>query len=298
MNVMNKAAETKYLSRFRQVFDYIDQHLDEDLSVETLSAVAVFSHYHFHRQFSEIFGISVHKYVQLVRLKRATHTLAFRDHGRIIDLALACGYEGPEAFSRAFRKMLGQSPSAFKDDPLWTSWYSSYQAVHTIRIKHMQLEHTVESVQILDVAPIKIAVLEHHGAPDRISDSIRQFIDWRRQHRLPPGVSATFNIFYSDPHQTRPADYRLDLCAAVTCDIAEDNEFGIVNRTIPGGRCAVLRHVGSDDNLEQTIRFIYAEWLPQSGEALRDFPLYVQRVKFFPDVPEHEVIIDVFLPIQ
>jgi AraC family transcriptional regulator len=76
------------------------------------------------------------------------------------------------------------------------------------------------------------------------------------------------------------------------------NAFGVVSKTIPGGRCAVLRHVGSDDNLAATVRYLYAEWLPQSGEEPRDFPLFLQRVRFFPDVPEHEAATDVFLPLK
>jgi AraC family transcriptional regulator len=43
---------------------------------------------------------------------------------------------------------------------------------------------------------------------------------------------------------------------------------------------------------------LYLEWLPQSEEELRDFTLYFQRVSFFPDVPEHEAITDVFLPLK
>jgi AraC family transcriptional regulator len=39
---------------------------------------------------------------------------------------------------------------------------------------------------------------------------------------------------------------------------------------------------------------LYTAWFPQSGEELRDFPLYYQRVKFFPDVPENEAITDIF----
>jgi len=38
--------------------------------------------------------------------------------------------------------------------------------------------------------------------------------------------------------------------------------------------------------------------LPGSGAELRDFPLYVQRVKFFPEVPEHEAVTDAFLPLK
>jgi DNA gyrase inhibitor GyrI len=48
----------------------------------------------------------------------------------------------------------------------------------------------------------------------------------------------------------------------------------------------------------QTLKYLYATWLPASGEELRDFPLYLQRVRFFPDVPEHEAIVDVFLPLR
>lgn len=80
--------------RFQKVLEYIDQHLDDDLSVEVLSGVAAFLKYHFHRQFSELFGIGVYKYVQLCRLKRTSYQLAFRTDRQVIDVALASGYEG------------------------------------------------------------------------------------------------------------------------------------------------------------------------------------------------------------
>jgi AraC family transcriptional regulator len=114
---------------------------------------------------------------------------------------------------------------------------------------------------------------------------------------LPPKVSATFNILYDNSAETDPGDFRFDLCAATEREIAL-NSFGIVAKTIPGGRCAVLRHAGSDDTLAETLTYLYSEWLPQSGEEPRDFPLYLQRISFFPDVPEHEAVCDVFLPLK
>ncbi len=121
---------------------------------------------------------------------------------------------------------------------------------------------------------------------------------WRKQNDLPPRVSATFNIVYDNPTEVAPEDYRLDICAATDRHVA-DNEFGVMGKTIPGGRCAVLRHIGSSDTLGDTVvSYLYSEWLPQSGEELRDFPMYFQRVKLFPDVSENEAVTDVFLPLR
>jgi len=110
---------SSYANRFERVFDFIDQNLDTDLSVERLSQVAHFSKHHFHRQFSIHAGISVAKYVQLKRLKRASYQLAFDERSRVIDIALTAGFESPESFARAFRHTFGQTPTQFRKQPAW-----------------------------------------------------------------------------------------------------------------------------------------------------------------------------------
>jgi AraC-like DNA-binding protein len=84
----------------RRGLDYIDRHLDGDLDLETVSGVAAFSKFHFHRQFTATFGLSVHRYVQLARMKRASHRLRLSATVRAITFvvpkisrlgAVACG---------------------------------------------------------------------------------------------------------------------------------------------------------------------------------------------------------------
>jgi DNA gyrase inhibitor GyrI len=74
-------------------------------------------------------------------------------------------------------------------------------------------------------------------------------------------------------------DFRFDICGSVSEPIAE-NAFGVVNGTIPGGRCAVARHHGSLDTLAQSVWSLYRDWLPTSGETLRDFPLFFRYLNF------------------
>lgn len=294
---LNTRTAEAYRTRLRNVLQYIDAHLDDDLRVETLAAVAAFSKYHFHRQFSALFGIGVYQYVQLCRLKRASWQLALRGERPVTDIALENGYDGPEAFARAFRKRFGQAPSAFRKQPQWPSWHAAFQPLRTLRSDHMQANHHPGQVRIIHFDETRVALLAHRGDPRLIGNAIRDFIAWRKQNRLPPAVSATYNLLYDDPAEVAPQDFRLDLCAACEREIA-DNPFGVTAATIPAGRCAVLRHTGPDDTLAGSIRYLFADWLPDSGEELRDFPVFLQRVAFFPDVPESAAVTDIFLPLR
>lgn len=74
---MKNNAAKKYDERCNDICEFIYEHLDEDLSIEKLSKVAHFSKYHFHRQFYVYMGINVFKFIQLLRLKRASYQLPF-----------------------------------------------------------------------------------------------------------------------------------------------------------------------------------------------------------------------------
>lgn len=279
--------------RFQRVFDYIDAHMDEGMDLETLSREAAYSKFHFHRQFTALFAMSVSKYVVMKRLKRAAYTLAFRTDVPITTIAYDCGYESPEAFSRAFKANVGQTPSAFRKAPHWQAWMEKYQPICKARTPNMPDTH---DIKIVNFPETRLAVLKHRGAPHLVMNSVRKFIAWRKENHLPPKSSATYNILYDDPAQTPPADYRFDICAATKKDIAP-NIYGVEAGRIAAGRCAVLRHIGSDDGLEVAIRILYEHWLPESGCEVRDAPLFLQRVSFFPDVAESEAIMDIFLPL-
>ncbi len=286
-----------FLERFNRVLDYIDDHLDEQLSVEQLSQVACLSKFHFHRQFSSIFGVNLSAYIKQLRLKRASYLLAFRADTKVIDIAMANGYESSEAFSRAFKQKFGQSPSDFRNKPDWTLWHEKLKPLKDLRNFIYKKGSHDYKVEIINFSELKVAVIEHRGSPELIGDTIRDFILWRKENKLQPHKSRTFNLLYDDPATTAPVNYRLDLCCTVPSDVKENNS-GIITKQIPGGRCAVVRYRGSDDNIEIIANYLYSDWLTQSHEELRDFPLFCERVSFFPNVPEHEMITDLYLPLK
>ena len=291
-----KAALENYHDRMQRVLDHIDRHLDDDLDLEAMSDVAAFSKYHFHRQFTATFGLSVHRYVQLARMKRASYRLAY-DAQSVTDIAMDAGYDAPDAFARAFRQRFGQSPSSFRKSPDWEPWLAAFGPLDNARSKLMQTTFTPNDVTIRDVTTTPVAIMQHRGDPATIGATIQRFIAWRKASGLSRRTSPTFNVFHSDPRTTPPDEYRLDLCVGTDRAI-EVNGEQIEAGTIPGGRCAVLRVVGNTDNLEPAALYLYRDWLPASGEEAGDFPLYCRRLSFFPEVPEHEAVAELFLPLK
>src|SRR5471032_1149329 len=193
---MNNDKFDLYARRFEQVFDFIEQHLDSPLTVEQLSEVACFSRFHFHRQFSQYCGVSVSRYITLMRLKRASYRLVQQSPDKIIDIALDAGFENPESFSRAFKHTFGLTPSEFRKAPIWMDWHKHFQFPGTENQKRMENM----DVKIIDVEPMQVAVLEHHGEPMRVSNSVATFIEWRKASGLSDHTTqGTYAVAYSDP---------------------------------------------------------------------------------------------------
>ncbi len=289
------AALYHYHARMQRVLDHIDRNLDDDLDLEAVSGVAAFSKFHFHRQFKATFGVSLHHYVQLARMKRASNQLADELGLSVTEIAMDAGFESPDAFARAFRQRFAQSPSNFRKSPEWEPWLAAITPLNAARSKIMQETFTPDRVTVREVEPTRVAMFEHRGDPESFNVTRERFIAWRKAAGLTPKTSSTFNIWYTERRPANPADYRMDLCVGVSADQKIEGE-GVREGEIPGGRCAVLRVTGDTHNLEPAALYLYRDWLPASGNEMRDFPIYCQR--FFLDTPENGTAAELHLPLR
>jgi AraC family transcriptional regulator len=101
----------EWLDRMAQALDYLENHLTETLNVEATARIACTSVFHFQRMFLILTGFTVGEYVRNRRLTLAAQELVV-SREKVIEIALKYGYETPESFARAFRKLHGVAPSA------------------------------------------------------------------------------------------------------------------------------------------------------------------------------------------
>jgi AraC-like DNA-binding protein len=97
----------------RSIEEYIDLHLEKDLSVEKLASHVGISPSYFARSFRSSVGLAPHAYLMRRRLLRAQELLASTDLP-LVDIALATGFADQSHFCRRFHQMMGMPPRTFR----------------------------------------------------------------------------------------------------------------------------------------------------------------------------------------
>lgn len=102
-----------WLDAMNEAVEYLEANITEKIDIEKVAKIALSSTFHFQRMYHMITGITIGEYVRRRRLTLAAQDILFGE--KIIDVAYKYGYETPEAFTKAFKKMHGINPSAARE---------------------------------------------------------------------------------------------------------------------------------------------------------------------------------------
>lgn len=96
--------------------DYMEEHLDEDITIEKLAGIASLSPFYYQRLFTRLVKKPAAEYMKLRRMARAVDALLQKDK-RILDIALDLGFSSHELFSRTFKDTFGMTPQEYRNHP-------------------------------------------------------------------------------------------------------------------------------------------------------------------------------------
>lgn len=265
---------------------YIDQHLEQAMSLNTLADVAHFSPFHFHRLFSAWMGETVGDYLRRRRVEVAAMRLAAQPRTRILNIALSVGFGSAEAFTRAFNSRFGCSPTAWRKQQ--HSPRNANSNSGQVNSKHGQAlpapfaEHensgepdkeNIMEVSLIDRQPATVAYLRHLGP---YGEPIARFwqetyVPWAVMNKL-GADHARYGIGHDDPSITAPEQCRYDACAEVSPAFMASG--GALKTTIPGGKYAVLKFRGTVEQVGKAWSALLRDWLPASGLQLDGRPCF------------------------
>ena len=104
----------EWLTSIRKAVDYMEEHLEDDISAQDVADQVFASSFFFQKGFSVMTGYGLSEYIRNRRLYRAALDLR-ETNEKIIDIAYRYRYETPESFAKAFSRFHGASPSQVRE---------------------------------------------------------------------------------------------------------------------------------------------------------------------------------------
>lgn len=167
------------LEAVQRMQDYIESHLDSDITLSELSEVSLYSPWHSYRLFKNYLGLTPSEYIRRIRLSQSAIRLK-KEQCRVIDAAFDCGFNSVDGYTRAFYKEFGCNPGDYVKDPIPIPLFIPYG------VKFKELRKDVVDMENLQSVFIQVIV-----KPER-------------KVIIKRGISA---------------DNYFDYCAEVSCDV-------------------------------------------------------------------------------
>ena len=272
--------------RILRVQLYIEGHLDDELPLKQLAEIAHLSPYHFHRIFRATLGEGVAEYVRRVRLEAAAIALKATTES-VTNVAFNVGYGSHEAFTRAFRRRFGVSPSDFRSS-------------NTFRLSKGDSDVTSQTVnreiRTAQLPATRVAFLRHTGPYAEAGATFQKMMGWAFSKGLFNPQTKILSICHDDPEVTPAEKTRLDCCVTVDDSFKPEGEVEL--QTIPEGEYIVLTHRGSYKGLADSYAWLYGEWLPTSGREFANRPPFEIYVNNPNDTPEEQLVTEICILLQ
>lgn len=285
----------------QKVLAYIDDHVRDELSAETLAVVAGFSTYHFCRIFLWGTGYPVMLYVRGRRLAFAAAALSSGQ--RIIDIAMEYGFGTHSGFSKAFRRHFGCTPEVYRmHAQCVVPVLPSLERVEKYAIGGIVMEPKWKTLPAIRLAGY--ALHTKTGEQENNKEIPAFWMDYMTDGRMSKLHSAAFvkahdeygACFMLNPEMGEMR-YVIGVEASEGAEIPE--EFHVCE--IPAATYAVFSTPPTDKaNFSQTIQgvwqYIYAEWFPNSGYEYApnavDYELYDARC-----MDAHGNVCEIHIPV-
>ena len=248
--------EEEYVKRTLKVLIYIEENIDEGLTLENLAKIACYSPFHFHRIFQAIVGETVHSYVKRLRMQTAAGKLLYTEQP-VTAIALDASFETPSAFTRAFKQFMGSTPRSYR---------SLYAAVNTMTQKIKELPMIKPDKIEKSLPDLHLLFVRRYGnytqSPWTAWQAMISFIN---ENHLDRSKMRYFGISHDDPQVTNEDKLRYDAAILAPHDGKEKGEVG--KQVLKGGKYAIFTHQGAYTGLEEAFNRIFLKWLPDSKET-------------------------------
>ena len=304
MKVKNEI-QVDYQSRINRIFLYIDKNLNSDLSLTTVSNVAYYSPYHFHRIFKFITGETLNNYVTRKRIEKSASDLIHKNIS-ISDIFYKYGFNDNSTFTRTFKKYYGLSPKEFRKQNL-----NKFSKISQIESKNSQ-EYTNNEkyiciinnlkkwikmnakIEIKEMPKMELAYVTCIGSQN-VANAFQKLIKWAKLKGILNEKAKMVRIFHDSFKITDADKVRMSVCVTLNETVEINGEIG--QTKIEEGKCIVGSFEIELNEIEKSWAGLFI-WMNENGYKKSErnpFEIYHNN---YEEHPEKKAIVDFCIPIE
>ena len=258
----------EWLNSLSKAIEYIENHLEQEISFDEAARIASCSTYYFQRIFSYVAGISLAEYIRRRRMTQAAFELQRTDK-KVLEIASKYGYASPTSFNRAFQSVHGISPVAAKQKG------AVLNPSPPIRFSVKVSGGSAMSYHIIEKPAFHIVGIRMNLVDDMEENQKNVPLFWeqalndRRFSELCELNNAAPNGILGISVYENPENIFYYIATSST-NKAPD---GICEYEIPASTWVVFENDGYfKENVQSVFRRLYTEWLPFSGYEYAGLP--------------------------
>nr|WP_314499146.1 GyrI-like domain-containing protein [uncultured Chryseobacterium sp.] len=298
----------EYKIRLVKIIQYIDENLDTELSLETVSEVGSYSPFHFHRIFKLITGETLQQYISRKRTEKSAFYLSLRKNVPVKDIYLNLGFSSHSGFNKTFKKYYGKSPTEFrKASPEKFHTVSRIQSnngqVDTVFASYLcNMENLIRwtavnlKIKVTQLPEMNLAAVMSLGTAN-VETSFNILIDWAEERKLFPQEDLKMISVYHDSFKVTAADkVRIHACMLLN-EPMKKQEGEVFPEILEGGKFIVGSGELTLAEFEQSWVSLFL-WMKENKYSTRKaFPFEIYHSDF-KEHPEGKMIVDFCIPIQ
>jgi AraC family transcriptional regulator len=250
----------------------IFESLDTNVTFRELADENNYSAFHFHRVFKGLTGETVKECLKRLRLEKAAYEI-LRTDKTITEMAFESGYETLEAFTKAFKKAHGISPSRIRKLQDWKGLLYSQAGIHYSPGQRQPYYFFIKprggnemEIKIVNLQPMKLLGLRGTGDYWNMPALWKKFHEILRANKLFSTEAQFLTVFHDHTDDIPQEQKRYDVSISVHKEVSDIDPLSIYQ--FEGGLYAVLVHVGSCEEIGPVWDKWRSEWLGSSGWKL------------------------------
>ena len=283
------------LERYKKLLSYIETHFKEDINIEKVEEICHYSYRNINRIFQAIHNETIGKYVKRLRLEKAAQYLKYSDI-EISDISVEVGFQDRAAFSKAFKKRYGHSPSDFRNNN------ESYrESLQNSLLTEKGAEREKQKFDIEYIPEFTSLFLEYRGDyldSKSIEKAWNDLFDFALSKDLVTEKSIILTEIIDDMEISDAIHSRYHFCLVLDKEVEFPTDGLFRTKTHPSQKYAKFTYQGTDQDSAAFYQEIYAFWMTDVNLELVDRP----SLEFYPNyqenLPKDQQIIEIYIPVK